>query len=126
MTDPVDLHLTGVDASFDSGSVPGGLITWSSLTGNTDLDRLEPGDSVELVFEATIAAGTPDGTLVANQATGVSADLAAPLPSDADAAAAGAQPTVFTVVARPSLSFTKTVALFEEIVQPRVAAQPAE
>ncbi len=63
------------------------------------LGTLNPGDSTALVVDATVRSSTVDGTVVANQATAESATLAAPVRSDGDAEAPGAQTTDFTVVA---------------------------
>lgn len=109
VTDPVDASLTSVAAT--GGTLAGGTITWSAATGSAGLARLDPGQTVQLAFEATIASSAVDGTVVSNQASAASADLASPVASDGDASQAGAQPTRFTVVSAPVLALTKTVAL---------------
>ncbi len=108
--DPIDGSLANVDASGSGGSVAAGQLTFDAA-GNPGLLRLDPGDSLTLSFVADIAPGTGDGTVVSNQATVQSGDLAAPVLSDGDNGTVGSQPTVFTVTSQPLLVASKTVAL---------------
>ena len=82
----------------DGGVVAGGEIAWPLIP------RLVPGeDDVSVQFEATVTAGLPTGTIIANQGNAVAVGLA-PTPSDDPATAAPGDPTRVTVVSRPDLS----------------------
>jgi len=109
VTDLVPVALGGIDATASGGSFTAGQVTWGAA-GNPALARLDPGAQVTLSFVATLAVGTPDGTVVSNQASAQSPDLGAAVASDGDLGQAGEQPTAFTVVSRPLLRLAKSVA----------------
>lgn len=110
VTDVVDIdNLDDIDP-LDGATFDGTTLTWSPA-GLPALAAVNPGDDGEVPvrFEATIRAGTPDATVVANQAF-VTADGLAAVPTDDPANGLGDDNTTdFNVVAAPDLSgATKT------------------
>jgi len=105
------LHAALVDiAPSDGGVLEGRTIVWRPAA------PLVPGaPPLDVSFAATVAAGTANGTVVDNQASGGADDIPLALSDDPDSPAPG-DPTVFTVVSRPELG-TST-----KDVEPREAA----
>ena len=106
--DPLPAALDDV-IPLDGGVSDGVALTWSAPSSPL-LASVRPGDAVALRFRATIAAGTPDGTVVSNQAT-ISGDGAVPAPTDDPTNGLGDDDaTSFRVVAQPRLDgLTKAV-----------------
>ncbi|MEZ4467484.1 MAG: hypothetical protein R3F43_24335 [bacterium] len=97
VTDPLPAALQAPVAPAPA-VIRGGAVVWS-------VPPVGPGEVAELVVTATVAPGTPDGTVVANQA------VADGLVSDDPATPEAGDPTRFTVEDRPDLAgSTKTVA----------------
>ena len=103
ITDPVPANLVGVEP-LDGGAVVGGAVLW------TPGAALAAGESLDLRFRATIEGGTPNGTLIANQATIESPDITRSVVTDDPGTPENDDATELVVESRPDLSdSTKTV-----------------
>ncbi len=103
------LRLNGLSTGSDGGVSP--LITGLLVnsTDNPGAGIVSAGENAEVTFEVQVNAGTPTGTLISNQGTISSTELAPGL-TDADGLASnGYQPTVIAVGDVQLLSITKDV-----------------
>ncbi len=100
VSDLVPAALTNVIV-FNGGSIAGNVLTWT-------LPEVAAGQRVAVAFTATIAAGTPNGTVVENQATIVDAQGQSAVTDDPATPQVG-DPTRFVVRAGPRLLSLKTV-----------------
>ncbi|MEA3362625.1 MAG: hypothetical protein U9Q61_05080, partial [Thermodesulfobacteriota bacterium] len=103
------LRLNGLSTGSDGGILPliAGLLVNSA--DNPGAGIVSPGESAEITFEVEVDAGTTVGTLISNQGTVSSTELAPGL-TDADGLASnGYQPTVIAVGDVQLLSITKDV-----------------
>jgi uncharacterized repeat protein (TIGR01451 family) len=104
VVDPLDGSLADVVAA-NGGVVASGAIRWDSTT-TPALGTIAPAGSVTLTFEATIADGTPNGAIIANQ--GALSSNGIDVLSDDPSVAGVADETLVVVVAEPELTpFTK-------------------
>ena len=127
LTDPVPAHTTYMTNSTTLNGLPvgqpdGGVSPLASGIDISSSDRtpplpgpgagiLSPGTAAILQYDLRVDTGTPNGTLIVNQAVVDSIELP-DLPTDADGNPAnGAQPTVVVVGAAQQLSITKQVSV---------------
>ncbi|MCB9642977.1 MAG: DUF11 domain-containing protein [Myxococcales bacterium] len=101
VTDVVDANLEIVRA-LNNGQVTGNTITWSPAQVPA-LAQLKPGDQTQVVFEARIRAGVPDGTRIPNQARANNNNGTLSLLSDDRNTPAPNDPTII-LVAFPDIS----------------------
>ncbi len=78
LADPIPANTTIVPGSVATSQ--GVVLSESPLDVN--IGAILPGFTVTVRFQVTVDAGTPDGTILVNQATATAANVPAPVPSD--------------------------------------------
>ncbi|MBW1809843.1 MAG: DUF11 domain-containing protein [Deltaproteobacteria bacterium] len=66
VSDPIDENLTNI-LPGQSGRLENDRIIWDS-TAVPSLARMDPGDEIQLIFEATVVDSALDGTIISNRA----------------------------------------------------------
>jgi uncharacterized repeat protein (TIGR01451 family) len=113
--DPIDRCLSTISPA-NNGLFDGARIRWDKTT-TPALALVAPGTPVEVTFTSTITAGTPDGTVCANQGALASPSVIAPPSTNTDNPATPVlnDPTSVVVVSKPVLTAsTKVAQLIED------------